>query len=450
MNESICRQLSDIITSKKEISVDKTEGGNYSIVIRDNSRISIYTIDPSRGYSLTLQENYNEDRLVDRYKVNYEEITKDIWFPAGGLREGFNPDGSINMKTTFKTSSIIINDPAFDESYFNIDLPNGIQVTDRIQGKQYIVGSQNEYDLARQDEETSEEKKETSEPVDPNSWKERFYEVYSLQDNEVLKRIKLPFIPERRNYHLNRPRPPSSVDDYNYVSQFVFYWGDELSLRRMSTGTRTLIRRLNRILHPVIGLGNVDYEIPNELLNIDMSGDWIVREGTSKEMLLRSLEKIIKEETGREIEFVKEQVQADVIIVRGQYSFESLPGVKDGNYVLLSTNKTDTYIGGGSRSGTIEKFLRQLSDRVNMKIINETESQGIKIRWRNHDSSSFRQLEYNGQQYNEQLDLLLKNLAFQTGLTFERTKAEVEKWFVAEAGVLQTSRQIDKPAEDTK
>jgi len=33
------------------------------------------------------------------------------------------------------------------------------------------------------------------------------------------------------------------------------------------------------------------------------------------------------------------------------------------------------------------------------------------------------------------VDMLLNNLARQTGLTFERTKATVEKWLITEEGV---------------
>ena len=441
------RELADAIKNKKRINVEELKNGLLRMVLDYETSKVVAVFDPSRDYACTLWENYNNDKLTSRSTVKSEKVAKGIWFPVSGRAEYYSSnDGSLNIRKTFKTSRIIINDPSFDENYFSIDLPDGVHVTDLIHHKQYIVGSRNEYDLVRQDEGTLNEEQETSEPVEPNSWQERFYGIYSLQDDEVLKRIVPPFMPERRNYYLNQPRPPSSDDDYDMVSQYIFYWDDGLSLRTMSMGG--LIRRLNHILRAVIGLSDFEYEIPDELLNIDMSGDWILRKDAPKEVLLKSLEKIIKEETERDIEFVKRQVQADVITASGQYSFKPLAGIEDGKYILLSTNKTDTYVGGGGGgSGTIEEFLRLVGSRINMKIINETEPQNIKIRWRNHDSSDFGGMDHDDPRYGEQLDLLLNNLSIQTGLIFEKKNIPVEKWFVVEAGVLRTGRQINMPAD---
>ncbi len=285
--------------------------------------------------------------------------------------------------------------------------------------------------------------------VDPNSWQEKFNEVYSLRDDEVLKRIAPPFIPERRNYYLNEPRLNPSPDRYKSAEQYTFSWNGRLKISGNLSGSG--ITSLDSILYSVLRLGNFEYEIPDELVYIDLTGDWIVRKDTPQEKLLGVLEQIILKDTEREIKFVKRQVQENAIIVSGQYRFKRLPNIKDGDYILLSINKTDTYISGGGGSGTISSFLHLLGNRTKTYVIDKTDPAGdVKLYWRYHHSASLSGLWDLEKRRNEKVDELLENLSFQTGLTFERKNIPVEKWFVAEEGVILTSEQTGTQSENKK
>ena len=441
---NFCRQLTEAINAERQISVDESKDGTYRVVFDNDPIITIAVIDPSQGYSCILNENYNKEKLAYRSTPKYKEVAKGIWFPVSGQTESYIPPGSLLSKSIIETSQIKINDPDFNKSFFDVELPEGTEVRDTVQGKHYVVGSKNLYELDEPQKPSAE-----TEEVDPNSWQQKFYSIYSLEDGELLKRIAPPFIPERRNFFLNQPGRHSSNANYHMAIQYTFNWDGELKEKSARIGSG--IPRLNSILESVIGLGKFEYDIPIELLQIDMSGDWIVRKDTPTEALMKDLKEIVKNEAAREIDFVKKKVETEVIIAKGKYDFKPLPGVKEGNYILICTDKMDTYIGGGGGSGTVSKFLRWVGNRINMYIIDETESEDIKIYWRNHDSSNLRRLSHNKELYSERLDMLLSNLTRQTGLTFERKTAAVEKWFIAEEGAINTPQKTEPdPAENVQ
>jgi len=424
---TFCGQLAEAIKAERQISVDKVKDGTYRIVIHSDSLIRIAVIDPSQGYSCTLQESDKERQLTYRRTAKYKEVAKGIWFPVSGRTESYAPDGSLRSKHTIETRQIKINDPAFNESYFDVDLPKGVTVRDYVQGKHYVVGSKSVYELI---EPGTLAEEEVPDEVDPNSWQESFYSIYSLEDGEVLKRIAPPFIPDRRTYLLSSMGERAVRNGHDLMTQYVFQWNGQLEQRGALAGSRFM--PLSFVLRLVLGLDSNECDGPPEVLQLPMAGDWVVRKNAPIEDILRALKQIVKDETAREIQFVKKKVETEVIITGGKYEFKRLSGVKDGNYVLISTNKTDTYIGGGGGSGTVGNFLRWVGNRIKMPIINETESEDIKLYWRNHDSSDLGRLSHSDEQYKEKLNMLLNNLSRQTGLTFERNTATVEKWFIIE------------------
>jgi len=424
--DGLCRFLEETITAGRHVSINELKDGTCRIAFDYKTSRYVAIVDPSKGYTCTLREDYNEQgQLTSRSTAKYEEVAKGIWFPVSGQRQEYAPDGSLRSKSTVESSQIKINDPAFNESYFDVDLPKGTQVSDYVQGKHYVVGSKRVYDLDEPQTSSAE-----TEDVDPNSWQENFYSIYSLEDGQVLKRIAPPFIPERRGYFLFIQPGRYSPNTPHHVVELYFNWDGKLSIRGSSVGGG--IPRLNSILESVIGLSNHEYDIPLELLHADMSGDWIVRKDTPQEELLQALEQMVKDETGRDIDFVKKKVETEVIVAKGKYDFLPLPNITDGKYVLISTKKTDTYTGGGGGSGTLGKFLRWVGNRIEMNIIDETEAEGIELSWRNHDSSDLSRLNHDTEPYNRRLNLLLKNLSQQTGLTFKRNTAAVWKWIVAD------------------
>jgi hypothetical protein len=295
--------LAETINAEEPVSIERLTDDTYRVAFDHRTSRHVAIVDPSKGFTCTLREAYDEQgQLTSRNTARYKQVTEGIWFPVTGQREEYAANGSVISRSTFESSQIRANDPAFNVSYFEVKMPKGTEIRDEMQGRRYVVGSKRQYDLAGPQESPAE-----TEELHPNSWQKKFYSVYRLDDGQVLKRIAPPFIPERKGYFRSiQPGRYSPNTPHHVVSQY-FNWDGTLSIRGARVGSG--IPRLRTILESVIGLGNREYDIPPEILSADMSGDWIVRKDTPQEELLQALEQMVKDETGRDIDFVRKKVE---------------------------------------------------------------------------------------------------------------------------------------------
>lgn len=180
---NLCQNLKETIEAKRDVSVEELKDGTYRIAFDyTTKRRIVAVIDPSKGYTCALREDHNDQgKCTSRYTSTYEEVAEGIWFPVSGQLETFSSD-SPNYKRSFKSSQIRINGPAFNTSYFDVDMPKGTTVTDEVRGKRYVVGSKRLHDLNVPQNSSGETKE-----IDPNSWQEKFYSIYRLEDGQVLK-----------------------------------------------------------------------------------------------------------------------------------------------------------------------------------------------------------------------------------------------------------------------
>jgi hypothetical protein len=126
-----CKFLEETIAAEKQISVDELQGGTYRIAFNYKTSRYMAIIEPSQGYTCSLREGYNKQgKLYSRNTAKYEEVAGGIWFPVSGQTERYADDGSLHGKHTFKSSQIRINDPSFNENYFDVNMPKGAHVRD--------------------------------------------------------------------------------------------------------------------------------------------------------------------------------------------------------------------------------------------------------------------------------------------------------------------------------
>ncbi len=127
----LCQFLEETIAAERQVSVDGLKDGTYRIAFDYKTSRIVAIIEPSQGYMCSLQEYYNEQgKLTSRKTAKYEEVADGIWFPVSGQREEYADDGSLRRKSTVESSQIRINDPFFNESYFDVNMPKGAYVRD--------------------------------------------------------------------------------------------------------------------------------------------------------------------------------------------------------------------------------------------------------------------------------------------------------------------------------
>ncbi len=260
-------------------------------------------------------------------------------------------------------------------------------------------------------------------------WRRRFEAVYRLEEGEILKRIAPPFIPERMDYYRN---------EYEYQAQAIprepeemtFHWDGKLKNWGMSFGR---FSRLDFVLNRVVGLKRYEYEGPEPLLDLELPGDWIIRDEAPPELKLQALTELIAREFDREIWFEQRTVERSTIIATGKFRFHPPVGTYENTAVHLWAEESDTDEGaGGGTADSLQEFLQMLGDRVNMPVVDRTEpSEQIRIPYRHHRSSRVGRIP-DEQERARQLGILLDHLTAQTELQFEVRTQSTEIWLVIE------------------
>ena len=104
-------------------------------------------LDPSRGFALLGHDNIRiredgSERVSTRIRVTkLKEAAPGVWWPTEAYGEsGLSKPGEPYSRTVYRASSVVANDPNFDEAIFTVPFPEGYLIDDQIAGKKYKVG----------------------------------------------------------------------------------------------------------------------------------------------------------------------------------------------------------------------------------------------------------------------------------------------------------------------
>jgi hypothetical protein len=262
-------------------------------------------------------------------------------------------------------------------------------------------------------------------------WRAKFDLVYRLEEGQILKRIAPPFIRERQQYYTTEHEGQAAAIPRG-PDQFVFHWDGGLRNWGMSFGDRG---RLGSTLSFVLNLKSYEYEGAEDLLNLELPGDWIIRHETSVESKLKALEQLLAGEMGRNIRFEKRAIEQEVLVATGRYEFHQLPGPFRSGQVIMCTDETDHAEregGGGGTADSVREFVEAVGNRVGMPVVDQTEPTGtVRIGYSYHSSSYLTRVKDPAEKAGK-LKILLESLSQQTSLQFQVERRLAEKWFVVE------------------
>jgi len=259
------------------------------------------------------------------------------------------------------------------------------------------------------------------------AWRQKFEEVYRLKQEQVLKRIAPPFIPERRDYYLNEESQQASFIDRS-PDRFVFHWDGKLKRWGLMFGSPDL----NSALSHVFRLKSYEFEGPEELLSMELPGDWIIRDEVSQVVKLKALEQLLAGELGRNIRYEKRTVDREVIVATGRFQFQPLPEALNDSLIYMFSDIFDDRGGGGGTAESVSELLSAIGNQVGMPVIDKTQpSEEMRIPYHHHGSSYLRRI-IDKTEKAQKLQMLLANLTKQTDLQFEVGLQPIEVWFVTE------------------
>jgi hypothetical protein len=216
------------------------------------------------------------------------------------------------------------------------------------------------------------------------------------------------------------------------VDYLCFRWNDGIDMkagRPMFRGSTSLQAAAERI----VGLSKFEYEIAENLKDVNVPGDWVLRKGSPREERIAAMERIVQTATGRPIVFRKRDVEREVIVARGTFRFQPLSGTYDDSWIHVYADQLDPDERSGGGGGSLEKFVRYLGEiNFNRQVLNETQGdREIEVRYGWHKSGYIRSIT-DEQEKAEKLQMVLDNVSRQTGLTFSLERRVVLTWFITE------------------
>jgi hypothetical protein len=278
----------------------------------------------------------------------------------------------------------------------------------------------------------------------PAGWRDRFDQAYSLADGEVLRWVRPPFIPERQYHMQERPLDSKASPGSRPQSlSLSFRWDGALHASDGGAQECTLASVL-RDLGRERGLRRYEMGGPIPLLQLRLTGDWIVRANTSMEQRVSALERVLERELERSIRCVRKSVEREVIVVRGRYERRPLEGRArtDPVYLLAETDPCEARILGPSTQASVAELLHRVGERFNRPIIVETQGlDEVSVQFVLCMSYllSGKKEPVDGGPFpiplGANLDPVLANLARQTSLEFSRQMRSFDTWLVTEVGV---------------
>ena len=203
---------------------------------------------------------------------------------------------------------------------------------------------------------------------------------YVLSEDELLKRFAPPF-PLERKYMPRLLQPNKLYAERKGPRYDILQWrdgeiADTFIHRGAAPSVLQLIARLTR--HPV-----TDVEIPEEVLNRRIVGDFLYRPDADPQAMANALAKILSDEIGRPIELMFHDVERKVYVATGKLVIdEAIVRQREGRPLIM--------VNGGDHSGDhgetigfgeLPRFLDELAEYIDLKIIDETEHDETRLSW---------------------------------------------------------------------
>ncbi len=246
---------------------------------------------------------------------------------------------------------------------------------------------------------------------------------YRLAPAQFVRHVAPPYPAARTEYyHVGHPGQADTIP--RGPDGMTFHWEDrQLRNYGMAFGSGY---SLTSVLGIALNLKSQQIDGPDDLLQKRLAGDWIVRPASPREPMLRQHELILRKDFGAHVKFEFRKVEREVYVASGVYQFRPLPGEPEDVQIFGAALVPDSGAGGGS--GDFAEFLDWLGRWIETPVVDElTARPEGRLSWWLHARSPFTEQM---QKEDHDAEMVLKNVAEQTGLQFTKEHREVEFLFV--------------------
>jgi WD40 repeat protein/beta-lactamase regulating signal transducer with metallopeptidase domain len=254
------------------------------------------------------------------------------------------------------------------------------------------------------------------------AWREAFERAYALAEGQVLRRVAPPFPKERTDFLLSRELPGADRGTHRFRFDGTLAWDRSTSREDLP---------LAEVPEFVLGLKPFEVEVPPGLAKLKVAGDWVYQRGATKAELVPALEAILRDELKLPVRIRQSDVERDVIVARGVFQFQPLPGDANPDTVHFTAEVPPPARSSPGTFRSVRELLDDLQDILHRRFLNEAVAPDrLNFRWENHLFADLGDLRANTPAGAAKLKAVLDNLSKQTGLEFRTEKRPMSVWQV--------------------
>jgi RNA polymerase sigma factor (sigma-70 family) len=271
----------------------------------------------------------------------------------------------------------------------------------------------------------------TQPPSTQPSWRPAFDAIYTLNEGEIIRNIRPPFIPQRDGFirdvydpdHVDGSHSNGSLTDIKAEATtppgaLFLPWNP--ATRRVEHWSRANGHgwQLESLVVNLVGLTPDQTIVPESLGKIPVPGDWVIRKGATPDQKLPAFESICRN-TPAAFTAVKQSILRDVIVAHGTYH----KGDAKGDMIVISL---DTDKGRERQRGDPYYYFRKVGDNLHLPVINE---------WAGCDDV---RIEFTSPKLNvkdlppiearQKLQMLLDEIGAQLGIQLTAEKRNMDTW----------------------
>jgi hypothetical protein len=379
------------------------------------------TIDTESGLLLADEINRGQSARLRRW-LGWSKSPAGVWFPRVVIELRFQ-NAKLNL-----AEFLIVREAKFNVSLapnvFKLGAPAGSVIVDNREGRGERADRINRdvFDASSVDEVENATKPLNEKYTETERAAHvELRRLYFLHPNELIKRISPPF-PLSRKY-LPRMLDPKYLSDRRSIHFYFIEWQDDKLTPGFSfSGLAPKVSHLmtNMLNHPI-----TDVDIPKDLLDREIPGDFIYRPETPREKLAEGISVILSAELGRDVKLMFHDIEKTVYIARGE--FELVPAkaskYRDKPLVAVHGGPHDGDHGEIIGFGDHASLVREVGEYIGQKIFDETQPSKEDLAW----STRWYDLPGTPPEKRFKIDpqAVLKLVTEQTGIDFVEEKRTV-------------------------
>jgi hypothetical protein len=381
---------------------------------------SVTALDVASGFFVRDEGKGRGYRVIRRW-LGWEETAAGVRHPRAVVELRFDND-----QLTYAAFRVM------DEAKFNAPLPETVFQLGAPAGA-VIVSHEGEETRARRinrdlfdvlsKQSLAEAMKPNEAPLTPE---ERdaialLEKIYALPEDDVLKRIAPPFPLARK--HLPRMLHPGYAEPPRGDRFYFLSWRD--GRLTQEHGYQGRPPSLAGLIHQLLKHPLTDVDVPKEVLDRPMPGDYVIRPDAGEKAILPALANVMSQELGRPVLLLFQNVERNVFVARGEIKLAETKLRWRGDRPLIAMNggEHDGDFGEVIGFGDLDDLLRELSDYLHVKVVDETAEPGGHLAWsrRWYDLASTPA----DKRFVLKPEKALKLISAQTGIEFVKRKESV-------------------------